>query len=302
VHEQNSYPRAKSKGITFDDANPNTPFIRTFLMEKIHQTLTEFECGDFETSRFIEWFVENSRFWSSQESQAAFNAYARERLSDKVGYTRRRQDAFNVIDRYFDKRELLELDDIVAAIRFCAKPEPMPHAVRHNAEVCIIDLPKQPKQKRDYLLKVDAVFLPMLELLYPWQRVEDRVVKFVPTGSLIREFHLEQLAFWFKYRNCSREEMQEALAFHSADRLDWSSRNLYSRWREGLLAERYASRVDPLPVDTGCVPTFDARHGYRKGTVIIPPTAPNRVGVWVPKPSRSSRVVPLDADLLGKLG
>jgi hypothetical protein len=265
--------RTKSKGITFDEANPNTPFIRTFLMERIHQTLTEFECGDFESSRFIEWFCEASRFWPEKKSQAEFDAYARERLSDKVGFTRRKQDAFNILDRFFDKGDDLTLDDIIAAIRFCAKPGMMPHAVQHNAEVCIIDLPKQPKQKRDYMLKADAVFLPTLELLYPWQRVGDSVVKFVPTGSLIREFHLEQLAFWFKYRNCSREEMREALAFHSADRLDWSSKNLYSRWREGLLAERYAKRVDPVPVDV---------MGH-DGTV------------WVKKPSKSAVVRTVEA-------
>lgn len=268
----------RNRGITFDDQNPNTPFIKTFLVARIYPTLTEFSCGDFETSRFIEWFCEASRFWPEKKSQAEFDAYARERLSDKVGFTRRKQDAFNILDRFFDKGDDLTFDDIIAAIRFCSKPELMPHEVQHNGEVCIIDLPKQTKQKRDYMLKVDAVFLPTLEILYPWQRVGDSVVKFVPSGSLIREFHLEQLAFWFKYRNCSREEMREALAFHSADRLDWSSRNLYSRWREGLLAERYSKRVDPIPVDVV------GQDGI----------------VWVKRPSKSAVVRPVEANELEK--
>ena len=185
-----------TNGIEFDAMSPNTPFIRVFLMDKIYSTLTEFECGDFEASRFIKWFCEASRFWPEKKSQAEFDAYARERLSDKVGWSRRQQDAFNVIDRYFDKGDTLTLDDIIAAVHFCAKPEPMPLKIVHNADAVIIDLPRQSRQKKDRLLKVDASFWPTLELLYPWERVEDTVVKFVPVGSVVREFDLVKLAFW----------------------------------------------------------------------------------------------------------
>jgi hypothetical protein len=273
----------RNRGITFDDSNPNTPFIRTFLIENIHQTLTEFECGDFESSRFIEWFCEASRFWPTQKSQAAFNAYARARLSDKVGWTRRQRDAFNVIDTYFDRGYDLTFDDVISAVHFCAKPEKMPHKIIHNADAVIVDLPRQSKQKKDRLLKVDATFWPTLELLYPWKRVEDTVVKSVPVGNATREFDLVKLAFWFRYRGANRDERNNALTFHSADKLDWTSSNLYSRWREGLFAERYAKRVDPDSVDAGVSQD--------------PPGT-----VWVKKPGKASLVVPLDPELLENVG
>jgi len=293
-----------TNGIEFDDSNPNTPFIRTFLVARIYSTLTEFECGDFESSRFIQWFCEASRFWPEKKSQAEFDAYARERLSDKVGWSRRQQNAFNVIDRYFDKGDTLTLDDIIAAVHFCAKPEPMPHKIVHNADAVIVDLPRQSRQKKDRLLKVDAAFWPTLELLYPWTRIEDSVIKFVPVGSVVREFDVVKLAFWFKYRNADRDEREMALAFHNADPLDWTDQNLYSRWREGRFAERYASRVDPLPRDSGFVATMDVR---KNGVNPMMPTSraltytEPLTNVWVKKPPKSARVIDVEAKELEKV-
>jgi hypothetical protein len=295
----------KINGITFDDQNPNTPFIRTFLVNKIYPTLVDFDCGDFESSRFIEWFCETSRFWPEKKSQAEFDVYARERLSDKVGFTRRKQDAFNVIAKYFDKGDDLTFEDIVAAVHFCAKREKVPHKIVHNADAVIVDLPRQPKQKKDRLLKVDATFWPTLEILYPWERLEDSIVKVIPVGSVIREFDVVKLAFWFKYRNANRDERDAALAFHNSDPLDWTGKNLYSRWREGRFAERYASRVDPLPKDSGFVATRDVR---KNGLNPDMPTSHTltytepQAQVWVKKPSKSSLVVPLDDNMLENLG
>jgi hypothetical protein len=293
-------PRS-SEGITFDDSNPNTPFIREFLISKLNRTLLDFECSEFESSRFIQWFYTVCRFWPEKKSQEDFDRYARERLSDKVGYTRRRADAFKIIDQYFDKGDLLNFDDIVAAVHFCAKPEKIPHGVFHNGDAAIVDLPKQPKQKKDRLLKVDATFWPTLELLYPWSRVEDTIIKLVPMGSTVREFDLVKLAFWFKYRNANRDERDRALAFHNADPLDWTDKNLYSRWREGRFAERFANRVDPLPVDSGVIPTFDARYGKLVDGKWMPPTAHSCPPVaWV-KTKSTSRVTPVDDGMLEAL-
>jgi hypothetical protein len=290
-----------TRGIEFDNTNPNTPFIRTFLIGKMYPTLTEFECGDFESSRFIQWFCEASRFWPVKSSQAEFDAYARQRLKDKVGYSRRQQDAFNIIDRYFDKGDLLTFDDIVAAVHFCAKQESCPHGVMYNGDTVIVDLPRQRKQKRDYMLKVDAVFWPTMEMLYPWQRIQDTVVKFVPVGATVREFDMVKLAFWFRYRNASRDERDNAMEFHSADYFDWTTANLYSRWREGLLAEKFANRVNPLPSDGGVVPTFDARNGKLVDGKLVGPTTPNNVNVWIPT-SRSTRNVGMEPTDLAKMG
>jgi hypothetical protein len=135
----------------------------------------------------------------------------------------------------------------------------MPFEVFENREnsKAIIDVTQ--RKGCDAFLKVDLDFLPVLTRLYPWQRIDSEIVKTIPVGTTTREFNLRTLAFWFKYKNARRDEMAEASAFHSADRLDWGSGNLYSRWREGLLAERYKNRVDPVLDLDAKIPTIDMR-------------------------------------------
>lgn len=253
-----SKPRP-SQGVTFDTAKPNVIFIREFLLNGLWKALTDFSCGPFEASRHIEWFVRRAESWRPFKSQTAFNAYARERLADEVGYTRRRLEAHNVIARYFDKGDDLKLDDVLDAVSFCSPTKPMPHPVFENLTTAIIDLTKRAGD--DKFLKVEKDFLPTLIRLYPWERRESQVIKIIPVGGTTREFDLAILAFWFRHRNANRDEMREAVAFHSADRLDWTATNLYSRWREGLLAEKFRDRVDPV-LDS-CVPVKAVIDGHR---------------------------------------
>jgi hypothetical protein len=126
-------------------------------------------------------------------------------------------------------------------------------------------------------------------------------VKSVPVGSVTRVLDLSVLAFWWKYRNPSQEEMDAAIAFHSKDRLDWTSGNLYSRWREGLMAEKYKNRVDPIPEPKSDIkiPTFDSKSPPKKGDEeIVRPASlvvfgeTNSGMVWDKKPSKSSLVLP----------
>jgi hypothetical protein len=268
--------RNERQGLTLDESHPNTPFITEFAVRGLWKALTDFECGEFEGASFIKFYWEASRFWPPRKSQAEFNSYARDRISDKVGYTRRRNDAFHIIERYFDKENLLTLNDVIEAVAFCSPTKPIPEGLvfKGTASV-IVDLSKR---RGDKFLKVDAEFFPILERLYPFERRDDRVIKTVPVGSSTREFDLAVLAFWFKYRNARRDEMQRALAFHSADRLDWTRSNLYSRWREGMFAERYAGRVDPMPEDAGRIET-----GEPFGGAIL----------WTRKPTASALVVPM---------
>lgn len=267
--------RYERQGLTLDESNPNVPFIREFAVKGLWKALTDFQCGEFEAASFISHFWEASRFWPAKNSQSDFNAYARDRISDKVGYTRRRNDALHVINRYFDKENLLTLDDVIEAIAFCAPTKPIPdEIVFKGKEAVIVDMSK----RRGMFLKVDSDFFPVLERLYPFERQDDKVIKVVPVGHSTREFDLSVLAFWFKYRNARRDEMQRAIAFHSADRLDWTKGNLYSRWREGLLAERYAGRVDPMPEDAGRIETGEPSGGAIQ---------------WTRKPTASALVVPM---------
>jgi hypothetical protein len=271
-----------SRGIIVNQSCPNFEFIREFALNGLWKALTDFFCGPFEASRHIEFYWRRAESWRPFESQAAFNAYARERLADEVGYTRRRLEAHNVIARFFDKGDELKLDDVLDAVTFCSPTKPMPHAVYENLTTAIIDVTKRVGD--DKFLKVEKDFLPTLIRLYPWERRDSSVIKIIPVGnSVTREFNLAILAFWFQHRNANRDEMREAVAFHSADRLDWTAKNLYSRWREGLLAERYAGRVNPL-LDA-CVPVKAVIDGHRR---TYEPLADL-------KPGKQALVLPLDA-------
>jgi hypothetical protein len=297
-----------TNGIEFDDMNANTQFIRVFLMDKITQTLRDFGCGDFESSRFIQWFCEASRFWPEKKSQEEFDRYARERLSDKVGYTRRQHDAFNILDQYFGKEDLLAFEDIIAAIHFCSPQELVPHTVFRNEVTgdVIVDLPRQPKQKKDRLLKVDAALWPTLELIYPWERIDDTIVKSVRVGGVFREFDVVKLAFWFRYRHATKEERDTAIAFHSADTLDWTASNLYSRWREGLFAERRKTWI--LPENNQIIPTLAMKDMtpvekelQDRGT-LVGVGVPTATVLFTPKLGRQARELPFDAKTLEFFG
>jgi hypothetical protein len=259
-----------SSGVTLDSTNPNFEFIREFGMNGLWKSLNDFGCGPFESSRFIEWFWRRSESWRPFKSQTAFTAYARERVSDEVGYTRRKLDAENTVARYFDKGDNLTFEDVMTAVTFCGPTQPMPYEVFENEKTAIVDVTRRAGD--DKFLKIEKIFLPTLVRLYPWERRESRVIKTIPVGSTSCEFDLATLAFWFKYRNARRDEMQQAIAFHSADQLDWTDRNLYSRWREGIFAERYKNRVDP--VLDACVPVaagkdvYDAKPG--KQALVMP--------------------------------
>ena len=273
---------ATSRWVTFDRTNPNFNFIREFGSDfspnGLWKSLMDFGCGPFEASRYVEWFWRRSESWRPFPSQTAFTQYARERLSDEVGYTRRKLDAESVIDQFFDKGSDLKFDDVMTAVTFCSPTRPMPFAVYENATAAIVDVTKRAGD--DKFLKVERDFLPTLIRLYPWERRESSIVKEIPVGSLTREFDLAALAFWFKYRNAGRSELAEAVTFHSADRLDWTAKNLYSRWREGLLAEKYAGRVNPL-LDS-CVPVKAVMDGHRRTYEDVSDTTPGKQSLFLP--------------------
>lgn len=261
-----------SRGLTLDTECPNTTFIREFAFDGLWRALTDFGCGPFEGTTYYDWYWRTSQNWPALGSQATFNTYARERLSDKVGYTRRQLDAWNVIDTYFDKGSDLTLDDVLDAVAFCSPTQPLPKdKVFENDKVAVIDVTV--RKGCDQFLKVDREFLPVLTRFYPWERIDTDVIKTVRVGTVTREFNLLKLAFWFRYPRCGRDEMMKAIEFHSADRLDWTSANLYSRWREGLLAEKYKDRVDPVPPDQTARPV----NGIE----------------WIKKPSKSALLLPM---------
>jgi hypothetical protein len=301
-----------SRGLTLDTDCPNASFIRDFALDGLWKALTDFGCGNFESLGFIEWYWRTSQNWPALGSQDTFNKYARERLSDKVGYTRRQFDAWNTIDRFFDKGSDLTLNDVLDAVTFCSPTQAMPFDVDHAHPKVLVDITGQ--KRYDESLKIDPDFLPVLVRLYPWELVESRVkvnkrpwkridldiIKSVPVGSGMRKFNLSIFAFWWKYKNARRDEMAEAIAFHSADRLDWSSGNLYSRWREGLLAERYKNRVDPVLDLDAKIPTIDARFPRKLKEGEVEPLRPATLVLKTPA-SRDVYVKTPESSIVGPM-
>jgi hypothetical protein len=199
--------------------------IRTFLVFGLSRALDDFKVGKFEGSPVIDWYWQTAPTWPEKESQAAFDKYARARVSDKVGYDRRRSNAWSVVDQLFDKARFstVTFEEVIAAITFLAPTQEFPHPVIENRDFALIDLTKRSDSPK--LLKVDASFLATLKILYPWTREDDTVVKKIPIGSTVRELNLLTLACWLKDSKLDVNRMT-AFKFENLDPLDWSGSNV----------------------------------------------------------------------------
>jgi hypothetical protein len=204
--------------------------IRTFAVFGLSTALAEFGVGNFEADAVIKWYWQQAPSWARRGSQEEFNRYARARVSDRVGYTRRKADASFAIDRLFDaaKDFGVTFDEIVDSISFLVKPTVMPSVVE-NGDSALIDLTKRSDSPK--ILKVDATFLPTLRKLYPVEREDDVVLKRVPVGTIVREVPLRWLAFWHQHPQVGLAELKTAIETRSADSLDLRTSNLFSRWQ-----------------------------------------------------------------------
>lgn len=224
--------------------------VKEFAVKGLWDALKDFGCGDFEADAQIEWFWRVAPTWAPQKTQTDFNRYARERLSDHVGYSRRRAIAWGVIDRLYDRarQDGCTFEEVMSAIRFLCPTQPFPTELyQGNGRHVLVDLTKRGDAPK--VLKVDSDFWVTLQALYPWERVENRIVKQIPVGSTTREFDLRTLAFWRLYPDASREEREHGVEFHKPDPLDWTAENLYSKWREGRLVTRYIDKFWRMPLE-----------------------------------------------------
>jgi len=228
--------------------------VKTFAVYGLWNALRDFGVGQFESDRIINWYWRTAPTWTPKASQSEFNRYARERVSDYVGYTRRRVDAWGIIDRLFDdaRQSTVTLAQVVNAVTFLTKTEPFPfdfveNRAEHNREAAIVDLTKRADSPK--LLKVDATFLPLLKRLYPFERQDEAVIKTIPVGSTARELNLVMFVFWMLYPDSEKDERSTAVSFHNGDRLDWRASNVYSCWREGPQAKRFRDRFWRTPTE-----------------------------------------------------
>ena len=216
--------------------------VKTFAMDGFLRAAQEFGVGPFEMATLAEWYWRTAPTWPAKATQPEFDRYARARVSDKVGYSRKRADAFSMVDRLFDKARFngVTLTEILDAVSVLTKHEEMPWPVIENGSTSLVGVTKRSDNPK--ILKVDSEFLPVLKQLYPWERVDDTIVKHIPSGETsTREFPLIRFAWWLQHPNTTLAEMTTAVTFRSADRLDWTSTNLYSQWREK--AQQFQSAV-----------------------------------------------------------
>lgn len=224
--------------------------VKEFAVKGLWDALKSFGCGDFEADAQISWFWRVAPTWAPQKSQADFNRYARERISDHVGYSRRRAIAWGVIDKLYDKarEDCVRFEEVMNAIRFLCPTQPFPiELCQQNGRHVLVDLTKRGDAPK--VLKVDSEFWDVLQSLYPWERVQNRIIKQIPVGTSTRDFDLRTLAFWRLYPDASREEREHGVEFHRPDPLDWTPENLYSKWRGGPDFERYRDRFWGTPME-----------------------------------------------------
>jgi hypothetical protein len=225
--------------------------VTTFAFNGLWDALYDFGCGAFEADEYVRWFWRTAPTWKPKNSQAEFNTFARERLSDKVGYTRRRNKAWGVIDNLFYEAEEkgITFEQILDALRFLCPTEPMPFPTEERGGVTFIDVTQ--REDAPKILKVDTDFARLVVELYPWRREGNQLLKTIPIGSTSREFDLKQLAFWNLYRDAEKPEREHAIDFHDGDPLNWLRTNLFSNWREGWRAESKRNRFWKDPTEKG---------------------------------------------------
>lgn len=221
-------------------------YAKTFAIFGLAKTLDDFGIGSFEQTKVIEWFWRNSSQWHAQTSQEAFNKYARARISDFVGYSRRRQASFGIVDKLFDRAKFNEvtLPEVLDAVTFLTKTQAIPPGmVVENGDVTIVDLTLRADSPK--LLKVDKDFFPSLERVFPFERIDDIVVKSIPIGETAsREFRLIELCWWSQNPTTTFDEMKNAIATRNGDRLDWRRANLFSS-----VAARLEAKESGVPAE-----------------------------------------------------
>jgi hypothetical protein len=203
--------------------------LKTFAIFSLSNVLAEFGVGAFESDSVIRWFYQTAPTWPRKSTQIEFNKYARERVSDRVGYTRRRADACTIVDRLFDKAATLgaTFDEVMDAITLLAKPEELPASmIDERGTETFVDLTKRADSPK--VIRMDTEFLQVLRRLCPFEREDDVVIKCIPIGTIIREYPLRKLAFWCQHRDTSKAELDSLIA-RNGDPLDWRRVNLSSR-------------------------------------------------------------------------
>lgn len=208
-------------------------------------TLTDLGASELEISKMLRWFQQTAPKWVDGCSSAKdFAAYARSRLRIKLGQTTSKTSfAMRIIDALFRDEDSVTLKQVLDAVVTLVPTQAFPFEVKNPHETVIINLGERT------LLCDKAFFKEVLKPFYPFElrgAKRFKLVKRIPLGEgAEREIDLLDLAFWHRFPSYDKIDRQRAKALHSADTLDWSRKNLYSRHEEGILHWRHQERIDP---------------------------------------------------------
>jgi hypothetical protein len=212
-------------------------FAKSFAICGLSKAISDFGCGPFEFDGLARWYWKTALTWPKMENQVEFDRYARQRVADRVGYTRRYHECCSVIDRLYDKARGVgvDFDEVIDAIAFLSKPEAIPESkIQQNGETTLVDM----TQRSDFpkLLKIDAAFLPVLRRLWPLDIIRvghtDVVSKRIAIGSIVRDFPIYKLVYWQQHPQDTRVELDESVESRNGDGLDLRAVNLISLWAE----------------------------------------------------------------------
>lgn len=233
-------------------------WVSEYYLFNLVPTLTDLGASDPEISRLLTWFRTTAPEWvEGCSSMKDFAAYTRSRLRIKLGQTKMnaRSLAMRIIDALFGNEDDLTLQQVLDAVVMLVPAKPLPFLTEPRGDMMFVDLGE------NLILKCDKQFFDdVLNLLYPFEvrgTKNYRLVKRIPMGpGAEREVDLFDLACWHRFPTATKVE-REKCDLHSADGLDWTRTNIYSRLEEGIKHDRYQQRVDPLHDDNSVIPSVN---------------------------------------------
>ena len=230
-------------------------FVNDYYVYHLVPTLKDLGASEPEISKLVPWFRNAASEWEFSTMEE-FAKYARARLRIKLGQakTNLRSLAMRIIDALFGDEDYLTLQQVIEAVSVLVPVQPLLFKIQRNGDTTLVDLGVA-------ILKCDKQFFE--QVLVPFYPFEVRgvknlkLVKVIPMGEgAEREVNLFDIACWHRFPNATKAERKKC-ALHSADELDWSRTNLYSRLEEGISHDKYQQRIDPLHDDTGIIPSVN---------------------------------------------
>jgi hypothetical protein len=239
----------------FSTPSASNEWVGEYYIYHLVPTLKDLGASEPEIGKLILWFRKVAPEWTAA-TMKDFATYARSRLRIKLGQSKTniRSFAMRIIDRLFNSDEdTVTLGQVLEAVALLVPPQPFTFGTQPNGDVMLVDLDGR-------ILKCEKQFFEeVLSPLYPFEvhgTKNIKLVKRIPMGpDAEREVDLFDLACWHRFPSATKAQRKKCVV-HSADELDWSPTNLYSRWEEGILYDRLKKRMDSTVDEGGTIPSM----------------------------------------------